>query len=103
MAARRGEGLELNFDSLTDVITNLVGGLIMLIVLVVGATQAKVAGMLAPPPPDNKVGGETPMDLLLNKIHAMDEALQQVEREAQRIEERLPDIAGEIQDLQQKH
>jgi hypothetical protein len=102
VAARRGEELELTFDSLTDVITNLVGGLIMLIVLVVGATQAKSGGVPYLPSADNKVGGEQPMDQLLNKIHAMSEEVQQLEKALADSEARLPKIAEEIQELKQK-
>jgi hypothetical protein len=42
MSRRRSQEIELNFDGLTDAVTNLVGALILLIVLVLGVT--KVAG-----------------------------------------------------------
>lgn len=40
---RRGDGLELNFDGLTDAVTNLVGSLLLLVVLVLGMSRPKAA------------------------------------------------------------
>lgn len=42
MAAPRKQGLELNFDGLTDSVTNLVGALILIVVLLIGITQRAV-------------------------------------------------------------
>lgn len=52
MASRgRGGGIELNFDGLTDCITNLVGTLILLVVLVAGLTRPAVSTRPEPPRP----------------------------------------------------
>ncbi len=47
MPRPRTSQLELNFDGLADSVTNLVGALILLIVLLIGVTQRAV---IAPPP-----------------------------------------------------
>lgn len=101
MARRRHSRLELNFDGLTDSVTNLVGSLILLVGLVIAVTTPKSIGERTPPPPDNRAGEEQPIDGLLETIRQLRAELDQIEQEVQRVETRIPSIAEEIQELAQ--
>lgn len=96
--SRRG-GIDFNFDGLTDSVTNLVGGLILLVVMVIGATQPKTSGVDHLPAPDNVVGEEQRMDPLLDQISALRTDADNVEQEILRIEARLPEIERELEEL----
>jgi hypothetical protein len=102
MPARRNTTLELNFDSLTDTITNLCGGLILLVMLVVGGSHPKLEGQDDLPPPEQKVGGDSHIDQLLRQMQAISAQLDQVQQETQRAESRLPDLEREIEELNRK-
>lgn len=100
--ARRKSGVELNFDGLTDSVTNLVGSLILLVVLVVAVTSPEIAGVEKPPPPDNDAGAEQPVDMLLERMRAMKVKIDNVDQGIKRIELRLPEIDAEVIELQQQ-
>ena len=102
MAKRRQSTLDLNFDSLTDTITNLCGGLILLVVLVAGVSRSKQSGVTALPPPENKVGAESPMDELIDQIQIMQAEAQQIHHDVQRVESELPQLEDEIEQLRRK-
>jgi TolA-binding protein len=102
MVRRRVSGLDLNFDSLTDVVTNLVGGLILLIIMVIGATQPAAIGLTYLPPPENKPGGDRSMDRLLEEIRSSQQTLEQVNQDIRRVEARLPELAGELEELERR-
>lgn len=99
MGKRPDCSLEINFDGLTDTVTNLVGSLILLVVLVVAATRPKVQGVAELPVPDNSVGAERAIDPLLDELGRMRTQIESVEGEIQRMEARLPELAEEIQQL----
>ena len=101
MSRRRQSRAELNFDGLTDSVTNLVGSLILLVVLVIAVTAPKQIGERTPPPPDNTAGDEQPIDGLLETIRLMRAELSDIEQEVQRIEARIPSIGDEIEELKQ--
>ena len=100
--AQRRAGVELNFDGLTDSVTNLVGSLILLVVLVVAVTGPKVAGIEELPPPDNEPGAEQEVDLLLEQIRVLKLEVQTVDRDIQGMEARLPEIAAELDELRRQ-
>jgi hypothetical protein len=102
MSRRQKPRVELNFDGLTDSIMNLAGSLILLVVLVFAITKAKESGEEQPPPPDNKAGGELSISPLMESLQSVNSGLTGVEREVQRIEARLPELAADIEELQQK-
>lgn len=102
MAARRNTTLELNFDSLTDTITNLCGGLILLVMLVIGASHPKLEGRDELPPPEGKVGGDSRIDQLLEHLQVISGQVEQVQQDTQRAESRLPDLEKEIEELTRK-
>jgi hypothetical protein len=103
MAVVRRGSSEFNFDGLTDSVTNLVGGLILLVVMVIGATQPKQSGVDHLPAPDNVVGEEQKMDPLLDQISALKTDTEGVEQEILCIEARLPEIQKELDELKEKH
>jgi hypothetical protein len=102
MNSRRESGIDVNFDSLTDVVTNLVGGLILLIIVVIGATTPRISGVRTLPPPDNKAGAEHPIDQLLDRIRAMQDEVQLIEQDIVQVEDELPQLAMELEDLKKK-
>jgi predicted ATP-grasp superfamily ATP-dependent carboligase len=102
MPGRRQTTLELNFDSLTDTITNLCGGLILIVVLVVTISHPKKSGTPNLPPPDNKLGAESAIDKLLDRIQTMSVDAQQVQQQIQGVEARLPEIEEQIEQLKQQ-
>jgi len=99
MGKRRDTSLEINFDGLTDTITNLVGSLILLVVLVIAATRPKVRGLAELPAPDKSVGAERAIDPLLEELSRMRTQIEGVDGEIQRMEARVPELAGEIRQL----
>lgn len=85
--ARRVSQLDLNFDGLTDAVTNLAGTLILIALLLMGLTQAAVipAAPNSVAPPDEQQAFEGPqklddlrqqIDQLLAGIHVSDQELE---------------------------
>ena len=58
---RRNSGVEFNFDGLTDAVTNLVGSLILLVVLILAVTTPKMAGLTRLPEPENVAAPKRPL------------------------------------------
>ncbi len=99
MNQRNRSNLDLSFDSLTDVVTNLVGGLILLIIVVLGATTPRISGVPTLPPPENQPGAEQPMDDVLERIRALQESLRVVDQDITQVEARLPEVSDELEEL----
>lgn len=99
---RRRNALDINFDSLTDTITNLCGGMILLVMLVTFASQPKIAGVKDLPPPENKIGAKSRVDVLLDNIQTLNIATLKVEQQTAEIEARLPELEEEIDQLDRK-
>lgn len=76
MTQPRRSQLDMNFDGLTDSVTNLVGALILLIVLLIGVTQQAVMA----PPPD-----ATPQSTGVEQSDDADTTLAQLLRQATRL------------------
>lgn len=102
MAARkRNSELQLNFDGLTDSVTNLVGDLILLVVLLIGVTKEAVrapAESLSIETGENKKAPKSIVPLL-DRINLLQSELQQVHREVAQLEGRLPDLRAEVEQL----
>jgi hypothetical protein len=92
----------MNFDGLTDSVTNLVGSLILLVVLVVAVTKPKIEGVTDLPPPDNTAGAQRPIDPLLEELRVMRDRITELDRDVQRMEGRVPELEVEIQALKDK-
>lgn len=108
MAQRRRNELELNFDSLTDLITNLAGGFILLVLLLMGVTrpaqsQNKGAAESAPTPapaaPESGDRAATPLRLRLNALRTQ---VQSVDQEIGKLREDLPSLRTEVDELLKK-
>lgn len=93
---------ELNFDGLTDAVTNLVGALILLVVLVIAVTGPKQLGVEELPPPENTAGESRAIDQLLARMQQLRVHLTEVERDITTLEARVPDLESEIAALAAK-
>lgn len=91
---RRSEGLELNFDGLTDAVTNLVGALLLLVVLVLGLSRPKTS--------DSAVGGQTAaeqqLDVLRNEIRDLHGQVDAIEPQLRQLRERAKALGIETSD-----
>ena len=65
MARRRKSEIELNFDGLTDSVTNLVGALILIVLLMIGVTTSSAPSAPAPAQRPAPVGSESAEQLLM--------------------------------------
>jgi hypothetical protein len=92
---RRRDTIELNFDGLTDAVTNLVGTLILLVVLVMMLTRESASFT----PRETAAGADQqPQSAvsLLERIEVLREQIRQVQREVQTLEDDLPGIQARI-------
>lgn len=102
MAKRRSGEVELCFDSMTDLITNLAGGLILLVLLLLGVTRE------AKSQPADAAGGEKakagprPIRSLEERAAVLTLALKQADRDLAQLEARLPRLRREVEDLMDK-
>lgn len=96
MAAPRKQEIELNFDGLTDSVTNLVGALILIVVLVISITQRAVYT----PPPESVVAesgadeADRPLETiaeLLRELDALNVETVRIRDGVTRIEQRIPE------------
>lgn len=101
--SRRTNQLEMNFDGLADSVTNLVGALILLVVLVIGLT--KDAPLRAAPPspePSTGEGGEKPILPLQQRIAVLQTQVRQVDASIDDLNGRLQPLRQEIEELLEK-
>jgi hypothetical protein len=92
MAARRSTEVELCFESMTDLITNLAGGLVLLVLLLMGLTRETTSI-----PTVN--GNGTSMHPLLQRINLLHSSGQDMEKKIQALEERNKEMQREIKGL----
>ena len=90
MARRRRSELELCFDSMSDLITNLAGGLVLIALLVLGVTQP------SRPPPGQSI---RPLYTLANDIEL---EARRSSVQLQRTEQLLADLASETEALEEQ-
>lgn len=102
MARRRNESVALNFDGLTDAVTNLTGTLILLVVLIFGITSEATVPEPPPPPPSPETHEGKPIGPLLQKIDRLKLEIQQVDREIQALQDDLPRLQQEVDQLRQQ-
>lgn len=94
----RNSQVELNFDGLTDSVTNLVGTLILLVVLVMGLS--KKSGGARPDPTSD---APRPIEELIGRVESLRAELAAIDREISDIEQvRLPELRKQISDLNSK-
>src|SRR4051794_24932225 len=92
MAKRRMSQIELNFDSMTDLITNLAGGLILLVLLLLGVTREAVSQSKPAPPPapaeeEPQEAGDRSAKALRQRINDLQIELKSIESSLQRLDE----------------
>jgi len=101
--ARRSNELELNFDGLTDSITNLVGALIILVVLLVAITRP--ASDNRPSPGETRASdvtdsqGEKTAEEMLRQVQTLRQQIQSADREIAAMERRLREAQTRSQSL----
>ena len=96
---RRDQALVLSFDGLTDVVTNLAGTLILLVVLILGVTRAAQRGGSPPSAPPE---GNRRLENLLREVQALEMQTRLIDRQIQQMEEDLPELEKRANELRQK-
>ena len=101
---RRQSRVELNFDGLTDSVTNLVGALILLVVLIVGVTREAVSRQKETPKPKTgkKNAGEKSIKPLQDRVNQMKAQLRDVDNDIEGQKRQLRSLREEVQDLIKK-
>jgi len=95
----RASALRFNFDSLTDVVTNLSGTLILIVVLVLGLTrEMKPSPPPAPLPTDSRQAGK-PIAPLLKQVEQLNREVRAVEEDIRQLELLLPELQQKVQKL----
>jgi hypothetical protein len=107
MARRRGSGgIELNFDGLADSVTNLVGALILLVLLIIGVTREAVSQTTETPPRsqggNENADGEVPLTPLANRAESLRSQLRSAERDIAEIDGNLEQLTQEVDELLQR-
>jgi hypothetical protein len=102
--SRRNDELEINFDGLTDSVTNLVGALILLVVLIVGVTKALPTAN-TPPPPIAPQGWELPAETrtieeLQRKVNLLTAHVARLDQEINQYEQSIvPNLEKQVEEL----
>jgi len=96
---RRNEQASLNFDGLTDAVTNLTGTLILLVVLILGITTEAGTPLHALRPPGEDGHDGKPIGPLLQKIENLKLQIQQVDQHVRELERDLPRLRQQVEDL----
>jgi len=106
----RNDQMEMNFDGLTDSITNLVGNLILIVILMYGVTseitlteppQVAVAPGPRQLPPPNATGSKQVGDLLL-ELESLKAAIAEVDRDMSDLEARVPELQSRAEAVLRK-
>jgi hypothetical protein len=79
MAKRRVSEVELCFDSMTDLITNLAGGLVLVVLLLVGLTREAPPAPTPTPSPGKPREGEKSPAVLYKRVLLLHAAIKQAE------------------------
>ena len=99
----RTSGIQFNFDSLTDTITNLSGTLILIVVLVLGLTRAVTRKVVPPPPPQPpKQASGKPIAPLLRQVEQLKLQIRTVDKEVGNLEALLPELQQAVGELRKK-
>jgi TolA-binding protein len=95
-ARRRNESLDLNFDGLTDAVTNLAGSLILLVLLVMGLTAPRSPGAMPKP----HVHQEKSVDELQRRAAELAITLQGTSEQVRQLETEVEALATRLAELQ---
>lgn len=102
MGKRRNSEVELCFDSMTDLITNLAGGLVLIVLLLLGITRDAPPPVPEKPKPVAKVGTKTeeksirPLQDRLNQLRI---ELDAANKDMQVMDNKIPELRREVDEL----
>jgi TolA-binding protein len=106
MARSRDSQVEMNFDGLADSVTNLVGALILVLVLVIGMTdeagsQTPVTPVAPPsePSPAEPSRGDRTLPTLENRVAILRSRLQTSDQDVTRLRSRLGELQEQAKEL----
>lgn len=102
MAVRRSSQIELCFDSMTDLITNLAGGLVLVVLLLLGMTQEtrKVDVQAQFAAAKKKEGGGKSLRPLELQAVSLRAEIARIEKEMKTLEDdKLPQLEQDVADL----
>lgn len=88
----------LNFDGLTDAVTNLTGAMILLVVLLLGITREAQPESEGGPPPQPVVE-VVPIDPLMQQAKLLKAQIQAIEAQIETIEREIPALEDEVKRL----
>ncbi len=104
MARSRDSQVEMNFDGLADSVTNLVGALILVLVLVIGITDE--AGSQPPPPPPGidvppvePFRGDRPLAALESRVANLRIRLQTSDKDVTHLRSRFGELQEQAKEL----
>jgi hypothetical protein len=106
MASRRKNTIDLNFDSITDLITNLAGGLILVVLLLIGVTKDAASQTKSPPntpePGGQANAGTKSAREVLQRINDLKFEVKAVEDGIRKLEAPLRQARDEAEELLRK-
>lgn len=104
MARRnRSNALELNFDGLADSVTNLVGALILLVVMIIGVSKDAITQAETPPSVQSgKEGSDKPTLPLKQRIALLEAEVSHMDASIGQLHGRLEPLKQEVEELLEK-
>ena len=104
----RYAGVKMNFDAMTDTITNVAGAMIRLVILVLVITQPIASNLPPPPPPPNDLGdsspagkADQPLRPLVAEIELLKTLIHDVDGKTAAMERELPSLRDRVEKLRQ--
>ena len=96
---RNASEIELNFDGLTDSVTNLVGVLILLVVLLVGVTSSKALSLNAERSESSGTKKVEELIVLQRATELLRIQIANVDQQISKIEAELPELESKVNNL----
>ncbi len=102
----RSTGAEMNFDGLTDSVTNLVGALILLVVLIIGVTHQAVSQVVQPEPEKKEAAqgqaGQRPLVTLEDRVALLEGQIQAADQSVEAMKGKIKEAEAEFEELLKK-
>ena len=98
---RRRSQVELNFDGLTDSVTNLVGALVLIVVLLIGVTREAIysAPTAAEVPAEEAAEGPKSVEELFTQVEILREQIRRTDLGIRKNEAQIPKYQAQVQQL----
>jgi hypothetical protein len=93
---RNNDSVNVNFDGLTDSVTNLVGALILLVVLLVGITTKAVQDAPTPAFVGESQVGQLPVDELLEQVVVLQAQLDNANQQVRIVAQQVADVQRQL-------